>query len=149
MAGTRVISGHMRRVFFLSALVLAGCVAQDESIVDAPVDAAVAAPAPSSTARSVEDFDTTTAEQREAAVSSSSGGAFLGTAIVSLGDATQPGFWLETPLVQAVRPGRVTFGGQSVDVELRPGASARASLAVLRLLEAPLADLSEVSVYAR
>ena len=146
----RAISFDMRVLFCLPLVFAAGCVPQGKPLEPVP-SAAVAnvPPPPPATARSVEDFDTTTVEQRAAAITPSAGGVLLGIVVVSLGDATQPGFWVETPLVEAVRPGRVNYQGNSVEVELRPGVSHRASLAALRLLEAPLADLSEVEIYAR
>lgn len=105
-------------------------------------------PPPPSDARTVEDFDTTTIAERQAAASGPAGGMLLGLAVVSLGDAAQPGFWVETPLVGAATQGRVVHQGKSVAVELRPGGANRASLAVLRLLQVPLTDLTEVSLYA-
>ena len=83
-----------------------------------------------------------------------SAGGELGTTIAALGDPTIDGFWLKTPLVTAPTPGRIVYSstGRSVRVELRPsggavGSGSQISLAAMRLLEAPLADLIEVSVY--
>jgi len=139
----------MRRFSFVIFPLVAACapIALEEPPSARPADG-VEAPAPPPDARTPEQFDTTTNEQRAAAASSASGGRLLGAAVVSLGDPTDPGFWIETPLVSAVASGRVVFQGQSVEVELRPGASSRASLATLRLLQAPLTELTEVSVYA-
>ncbi|MHA6325580.1 hypothetical protein [Roseivivax sp. CAU 1753] len=121
----------------------------------APVESApVAAPKPPPSAVTAEDFDTTTAAEREAAAAppSAAGDTLLGTVVVSLGSPADPGFWLETPLVDAVTPGRVEIagGGASAKVELRPAASgtgSRLSLAAMRLLEVPVTDLPEVDVY--
>ena len=109
--------------------------------------------------RSAEDFDTTTAQERAIAVAGAAEEAAerpLGRTVASLGDATAPGLWLETPLVDAAAPGRLSLAaaGTSVLVELRPsggaaGSGSRASLAALRLLEAPLAGLTEIEVFAR
>ncbi len=140
----------MRVLFCLPLVVLAGCAPSVEPLEPALTETvATVPPPPPATARSVEDFDTTTEEQRAEAAVPTSGGTLLGTAVVSLGDAAQPGFWVQTSLVDTVRPGRVTYLGNSAEVELRPGASHRASLATLRLLEAPLAGLSEFEVYER
>ena len=72
--------------------------------------------------------------------------------MASLGDPAQPGFWMTTPLVTSERPGRLEYPlkGTSVEVTLIPSeaGSSRVSLAALRLLEAPLADLSELDVFA-
>ncbi|MEO1677412.1 MAG: hypothetical protein AAFU80_04550 [Pseudomonadota bacterium] len=112
-----------------------------------------AASAPPPRARTVEEFDTTSAAERAAAASdvpSSAPEEVLGTSIATLGDPTLPGFWAETPLVQAVRPGRLTdpATGNSVQVELRPAGDAgtRVSLPALRVLEVPLTALPELTV---
>ena len=77
----------------------------------------------------------------------------LGTTLASLGDATVQGLWLETPLVSAPGPGRVTADGASVDVQLIPsggleGAGSRLSLAAMQALGLPLTAIAEVSVEA-
>ena len=110
------------------------------------------APKPPAAARTVEQFDTTTQAQRDAAAAPSSTGRALGSVVATLGDPSQPGFWVETALVTAPSMGRITSTdtGQSVEVELRPIAdgSARVSLAAWRLLEVPLTDLAEITVFA-
>lgn len=112
-------------------------------------------PPPPTTARTVEDFDTTSAEDRAAAVAASSVGGErrLGTTIASLGAPTDPGIWFKTPLVTSVTQGRVEYNGNSVNVELRPsggavGSGSQISLAAMRLIQAPLTGLPEVTVYA-
>ena len=107
--------------------------------------------------RTAEDFDTTTAEERAVAVAAAEQAPAeaersLGTAIASLGDATEPGLWVKTPLVSAVTQGRIAYPakGTTTLVELRPGSGAtQVSLAALRLLEAPLTDLPTVELFAR
>ena len=111
--------------------------------------------------RTAEDFDTTTAEERAVAVAAAQqtpedAERLLGSTIASLGDATEPGLWLKTPLVGAVTQGRIEDAGRgtTVLVELRPlpgGASggSQISLAALRLLEVPLTDLPTIEVYSR
>lgn len=115
------------------------------------------APVPSSTARTVEQFDTTTAEDRAEALTpvQSGGEQRLGTTIASLGSPTDPGIWIKTPLVTTVTQGRVVYTatGKSVNVELRPsggapGSGSQISLAAMRLLEAPLTGLPELEVFA-
>lgn len=134
---------------------IAGCAVVDQ--MERPTDpdsapGATTAPAPPRTARTVEDFDTTSAAAREAAATTSTGGTRLGTTIASLGDPARPGFWMMTSLVSAETQGRLEFPakGTSAEVTLIPsdGGSARVSLAALRLLDAPLADLSELVVFA-
>ena len=112
-------------------------------------------PPPPPDARTVEDFDTTSAEDRAAAVAPTavSGERRLGTTIASLGSPSDPGIWFKTPLVSAVTQGRIEYNGNSVNVELRPsggsaGAGSQISLAAMRLIEAPLTALPEVTVYA-
>ncbi|SFQ18965.1 hypothetical protein SAMN05421853_102343 [Roseivivax halotolerans] len=107
---------------------------------------------PPANAVTADDFDTSTDAERQAAAAPAQGGdAELGQVVVSLGAAAEPGFWLETPLVDAVTPGRVELAnGESAQVELRPapaGSGSRLSLPAMRLLNIPLTDLPEVTVY--
>lgn len=143
--------------YVLPAFVLALSACTELAIAPAPKPQAApqtadAVPPPPAAARTVEQFDTTTAAQRAAASQPASGGTALGTAVASLGDPSQPGFWMETSLVSDVGSGRVTAvdTGQSVEVELRPLAegSARVSLPAWRLLGVPLTELAEVEVFA-
>jgi len=111
-------------------------------------------PPPPPNARTVEQFDTTTQADRDAAVAAPTGGERrLGSTIASLGSPTDPGIWFKTPLVSAVTQGRVEYNGKSVNVELRPsggapGSGSQISLAAMRLIEAPLTGLPEVVVFA-
>ena len=113
---------------------------------------------PSAAARTVEQFDTTTQAERQAAVVAASApveGASLGLTLASLGDPAKPGIWLETPLVAKAGPGRVVYpgSGKSVLVDLIPingpkTAGSRMSLAAMRLIDAPLTGLPEVEVFS-
>ncbi|MBO9464436.1 hypothetical protein J7443_04265 [Tropicibacter sp. R15_0] len=113
---------------------------------------------PPAGARTVEQFDTTTPEEREAAAVApveTGGEKFLGETVASLGDPTKPGFWLETPLVSSPKQGRVMYtgSGKSAQVDLIPiegpdTAGSRISLAAMRLIEAPLTDLPTIEVYS-
>jgi len=112
-------------------------------------------PPPSANARPIEEFDTTTAQDRAAAVAPApaTGVRQLGTTIASLGSPTDPGICFKTPLVNEVTQGRIEYNGKSVNVELRPsgglvGSGSQISLAAMRLIEAPLTGLPEVTVYA-
>ena len=151
---------RMKRLILLAPFVLAACDVVNDLAVrpkpqSAPGSIEEAAPPPPppppSNARTVEDFDTTSAADREAAAAPSTDGALLGTTVASLGDAATPGFWIETPLVDEVMQGRIRYPetGRSVGVELRPseGGSSRVSLAALRLLGAPLTELVTLEVY--
>jgi hypothetical protein len=97
-------------------------------VTDAAADATVAPPAPSGEGR------------------------FLGFSVTSLGDATQPGLWLETPLVDAEGPGRVVAeNGRTLVVTLRPtggaqGSGSRLSLAGFQALGLDLTALPTLTV---
>ncbi len=113
--------------------------------------------APSASARTEEEFDTTTAEERMAAqvMPAAGGERSLGRTVASLGSPSEPGFWLRTPLVREEGPGRVVYPetGRSVKVTLipidgPPTGGSRMSLSALRLIGAPLAGLPEVEVFA-
>ncbi len=112
-------------------------------------------PPPPATASSVEEFDTASPEARQDAVAAAPmGDGAIGKTVATLGDVADPGFWLETPLVDSPREGRVKSAatGRTVKVTLRPisgpeGAGSRISLSALRLLDLPLAGLHELEVY--
>lgn len=103
--------------------------------------------------RSAESLDQTTQAEREAAVASAQGGAFLGETIASLGDPGQPGFWLKTSLVEAETPGRIEAeGGAKLSVTLIPlssdaGSGSEISLAAIRGLGLSLTDLPTLKVF--
>ncbi|RMD95359.1 MAG: D-galactarate dehydratase, partial [Alphaproteobacteria bacterium] len=160
----------IRALMALAAgLALSGCGLQQSSIFDRfrggqdagpaasapsegePLSALSTPPPPPPGAATAEAFDTTTAEERQAALEGAekmSGERFLGETVTSLGDPAEPGFWMETPLVAEPTQGRVEdpATGKSVTVELRPsggapGSGSRLSLAAFRLLGADLASL--------
>lgn len=131
--------------------------ALDSEVVRPKPRPASVAPLPAENAVTVEEFDTTSNAERTAA-SAVDGDAnseeALGQTIATLGSPTIPGFWLETPLVNQRRPGRVVAvaNGESVLVELMPvdgpeGAGSRLSLAALRLLGIGLTGLHELLVF--
>ena len=116
--------------------------------------ASVGARIPPKNARTVEQFDTTSAVERQAAIRTSGGsGGYLGMTIASLGAPTVPGFWLKTPLVDAEIVGRIrlTSGGDTIEVMLQPresaGSGSQISLPAMRLLGVPLTALPELNVY--
>ncbi|WP_226780539.1 hypothetical protein [Oceaniglobus trochenteri] len=121
------------------------------------VRAVVAAPPPPSSARTADEFDTTTSEQRAKAEAAPTGGGErrLGETVASLGDPTQSGFWIKSPLVKTPGSGRIEnpTNGKSAQVELIPldgpeSGGSQVSLAALRLIEAPITDLPTLVVYA-
>ena len=141
--------------FSLLVLVAAACAPLPQEVADAP-EAIVTPvedlpPPPPPSARTVEEFDTTSAEDRAEAAVPDTGGTLLGSEVASLGDPTQPGFWLETALVTEATRGRVALadGNASVEVDLLPAdGGSRLSLPALRVLGVPLTDLPTVEVYA-
>ncbi len=82
--------------------------------------------------------------------------AFSGTAstVAGLGDPTEPGLWMETPLVTVNQTARVRSAtGAEVTLTLRPiageaSAGSRLSIDAMRALGAPLTELVELQVSA-
>jgi hypothetical protein len=152
----------MKRLILIAAL-LSGCAEPGPRDADmAPPEgmtrpmARPVAGAPTTGANTADAFDTTTEAERAAALAAPapSAEARLGRTVATLGSPADPGFWLETPLTDRVRPGRVVAvaGGASVKVELRPidappGAGSRISLPALRLLNIGLTGLHELDVF--
>lgn len=78
----------------------------------------------------------------------------LGTTIASLGDATQQGFWIKTPLVRSISKGRIVnpATGKSANVDLIPlsgpvSAGSQVSLPAMQSIGAGLTDLPEIEVW--
>lgn len=124
---------------------------------EARPDPSAAAAAPvRSTGRTADALDTTTPAERAAALTpAAAGGRDLGRTVASLGDPSEPGFWLRTPLVQDARPGQVRLasGGAAVRLELRPsggapGSGSQLSLAAFRALGVDLGALPDLLVLA-
>ncbi|MDO5632213.1 MAG: hypothetical protein Q4G22_10285 [Paracoccus sp. (in: a-proteobacteria)] len=115
------------------------------------------APAPRPSARATAaQLNTTTAAQRAAAAErpAASGETRLGTTVASLGDATQPGFWIKTPLVKTQAVGRIVnpANGKSAKVDLIPlngpaSGGSQVSLPALQLLGISLTDLPVIEVF--
>lgn len=153
----------MKVFLILPMALLAGCATPEfqalfgtspETPLAAPVSEVVTAPPPPATATTVAQFDTTSQAARDAATAQSAAPEIaLGMTIASLGSPTEPGIWLKTPLVTALAAGRVMYQGKSINIELRPsggaaGSGSQISLAAMRLLEAPLTGLTELTVFA-
>lgn len=133
-------------------LVLGGCAKLAQMFGRTPVQESPRAVVP----RTAETLDSTTAAERQAAVTVAGIGPArdLGLTVASLGTPTEPGLWLKTPLVDTAAKGRVSYAvtGKSVAVDLipmeaPPGAGSRLSLAAFRLIEAPLTALPELRVH--
>lgn len=79
----------------------------------------------------------------------------LGTAVATLGNPAETGFWVKTSLVSTQTQGRITFveTGESVNVTLiardGDGEGAEVSLSALRTLNAPLAGLIKIEIYSK
>jgi hypothetical protein len=118
----------------------------DTDFVPAAISAGLGAQAMSAAA-----LDTTSAEEKAAALAAPATGAEreLGRAVVALGPPAEQGLWMSTALVTAVAKGRVvTASGQSLALELRPGTGAALlSLAAFQALGLPLTGLPEVTVF--
>ncbi|MBL6429271.1 D-galactarate dehydratase [Maritimibacter sp.] len=151
----------MKRLVLIGFLGLAGCANGPAFLQPAanvkPEGSTVTTVAPPADARTEDAFDTTTDEERAAAVATPepAGERSLGTTVATLGSPTDPGIWMDTPLVSSVTQGRVeAANGKSVNLELRPidgpaTAGSRISLPALRLLEVGLAGLHTLTVYAK
>ncbi|MFV0491621.1 MAG: D-galactarate dehydratase [Pseudorhodobacter sp.] len=114
---------------------------------------ATARPPPAG-ARTAAALDTTTDAEKAAALNTAPQPSIernLGKVFVSLGNATEAGFWLRSSLVTQPTQGRITTTlGESLQVDLLPGdGAAQLSLAAYRALNLPLTGLPEVTVYAR
>lgn len=167
-------TGHsvrpMRILLLIPAFALSACEAMmvptaATAPATAPVNA-VATPAPTldptppprppAAARTVDQFDTTSAADKAEAldVKVDAPVSALGTTQATLGPPAEPGIWMKTPLVKALVMGRVSYNGKDANVELRPsggsaGSGSQISLAAMRLLDIPLTDIAEVTVYAQ
>ncbi len=156
----------MKPVLLVPVLILSACTTPSfQGLFPSPLEAPIAAPTetlnpappppPPADARTVDDFDTTSDADRAEAVQVSAVASEqpLGTTLATLGSPTEPGIWLKTPLVTELRPGRASYQGKTINVELRPsggeaGSGSQISLAAMRLLEAPLTGIIEVNVTA-
>ena len=113
------------------------------------------APAPRPAARATAaQLDTTTAEQRSAAAKPSEAAERkLGTTVASLGNPSEGGFWIKTPLVKERGIGRIVnpANGKSAKVDLIPldgaGTGSQVSLPAMQLLGISLTDLPTIEVY--
>lgn len=114
------------------------------------------APAPRPGARATAaQLDTTTPEQRAAAAKPAEAAEVkLGSTVASLGDPTEGGFWIKTPLVRERGLGRLVnpATGKSAKVDLIPldgpaSGGSQVSLPALQLLGVSLTDLPTIEVY--
>lgn len=112
-------------------------------------------PLPSPQAHTAAQFDTTTqAQKAQAAAAPVAAERRLGTTIASLGDPSQPGFWIKTPLARSETEGRIVnpANGKSAKVRLIPlggpaSGGSQVSLPALQLIGVSLTDLPTIEVY--
>ena len=110
---------------------------------------------PAPTASTAADFDTTSNAQKAAAAAPpASAERRLGTTVASLGDPSQPGFWIKTPLAKSETGGRIVnpANGKSAKVRLIPlggpaSGGSQVSLPALQLIGVSLTDLPTLEVY--
>ncbi len=162
--GTPRLNGmkHIAISLTLGAALLSGCAefdpfAQRTAAVPAPATAPQTSTRPPLTGapRTVDDFDRTTAEERQAAVATPpAASGSIGTTVASLGDPARPGFWMETPLVREPTRGSVLYRptGRRLNLDLipiegPPSGGSRLSLSAMRMLDAPLTGLPQVDVF--
>lgn len=106
-------------------------------------------------AESAAALNTTTGSERAAAAAAPvAAEQRLGTTVASLGDPSQPGFWVKTPLVQSETNGRIVnpANGKSAKVRLIPlggaGGGSQVSLPALQLIGVSLTDLPTLEIYS-
>ncbi len=128
------------------------------SAIDPPAEPDVSAPSEPSVVevgavgQNAASLDKSTTAEKQAASTAPAGATFLGTTIASLGDPTEQGFWLRTPLVETETQGSVeTESGAVVQLKLIPidgpsSAGSRISLAAMRGLNLGLTDLASLKV---
>jgi len=99
-------------------------------------------------------LDTTSRAEKAQAAAPSGGGQRLGVTIASLGDPSEAGFWIKTPLVGSETNGRIVnpATGKSANVRLIPlggpaSGGSQVSLPALQMLGVSLTDLPEIEVY--
>lgn len=150
----------------VGTLFLAACNMDGQSATSRPATPKAATPASAPKAAStaatsvlqgagqtVAALDTTTPAEKAAAAAPATGGGKLGSTVASLGDATEGGFWIKTPLAKAAAKGRVVnpANGKSANVDLQPlaggGAGSQLSLAAMQALGVSLTDLPEIEVW--
>lgn len=104
-------------------------------------------------ARTPEALDQSTDAERAVALENKAAGRGLGETVAGLGNPSEPGFWLKTPLVKTETSGQIRdrVTGNSVAVTLIPiagpeTAGSRLSLAAMRALQVNLAGLITLDV---
>lgn len=101
-------------------------------------------------------YNQATADEKAAAAAPVAQARKLGTTIASLGNPTEQGFWIKTPLVSAAGKGKLVdpATGKSVNVDLIPlsgpeSGGSQVSLAALQMLGVSLTGLPRLEVHAQ
>lgn len=122
---------------------------------DTPPPAAITEPVVGEAAAAdIAPADSSTRAAAVAEGNTATGDAVRGFTVASLGDATVPGLWIETPLVDRERVATVVApNGTTVVVTARPsggerGSGSRLSLAAFQALGLDLTSLPTVTVIA-
>jgi len=121
-----------------------------EPLVD--IEAPPGDPVPDATGADGAGDTAETAAVAEAGASPHGAPDVYGITVATLGDATEPGLWIETPFAQIEMPGRViSESGRVVELTLRPsggalGSGSRISLAAMQALGLSLTDLAILTV---
>ena len=124
----------------------------------APAAKPAATPIPVAGAATAEALDVVSDAERAAATAATaapvSAEARLGATVASLGNPTEAGFWIKTPLVKAEGKGKLVnpASGKAVNVTLIPlsgaaSAGSQVSLSAMRELGVKLTDLPEIEVW--
>ncbi len=105
-------------------------------------------------AQSAAALDTTTRAEKAQAAAPTAGGRQLGITIASLGDPSDAGFWMKTPLVKSETNGRLVNPANGKSANVRPiplggpaSGGSQVSLPALQMLGVSLTDLPELQVY--
>lgn len=158
-------------ISFLGAMLLSGCDLIAPNVMQEPQTptepAAVVTPEPSAPIKTViqntgdrvsaSKLDVASAQERKDAVKTVAKSALTsrGTAVASLGNPAETGFWAKTSLVTKQTEGQIKYAqtGETVNVTLIPrdggGDGVELSLSAMRTLGAPLTGLPTVEVFTK
>lgn len=120
----------------------------------APIEGATEAVVGEAAAEDIAPAESSTRAAAVAEGDTATGDSVRGFSVASLGDATIPGLWIETPLVDRERMATVVAPtGTTVEVSARPsggerGSGSRLSLAAFQALGISLTSLPTVTVIA-
>lgn len=159
---------HVVAISFLGVMILSGCDLSAPNVMQKAENPAEPAPtAPPEPIKTViqntgdrvsaSKLDVASAQERKDAVKAVAKSALTsrGTAVASLGNPAETGFWAKTSLVTKQTEGQIKYAqtGQTVNVTLIPrdggGDGVELSLSAMRTLGAPLTGLPTVEVFTK